>query len=1148
MERRIAVRMIVIGLALCLTAPLSAQVVTGTLLGTVQDSSGAALATANVTLTNEGTNIVNRTTTGPEGYYTFPNLTPGRYSVTVAAQGFKTEVSSGNTVLVEQATRVDFRLSPGQVNQQVTVTGQTPLVETTTSDLGETIDSAQINNLPVNGRLFETLMQIAPGTTPAAWGDQIENPAASGSMASGGAGNGDMTSVNGFPFEANLYLVDGVSDVELENAYIAIAIPFSDIAEMKMETSNPTAEYGSFGGMVVNMTTKTGTNRFHGQLFEYGRNTDFNAADRFSHVNPPVHLNQFGGEFEGPIIRDKLFFSGDFQELLEHESSSGIWSVPTAAARAGDLSGFDSNGAGPLTNATACQISAAANGLTGAAPCTASASVTVPGTYDTIPAADIVPIAANFMSPSVEVLPNLSGATNNYAYVQLTEETVPQFDIRGDYALSQSDRFFARASYLHRTYNQPSPGTKFMNNGNAIGNSVSSNDVLGWDHFFSSTMINQLRLGFSRYATTDFDAQDGIAENNILGVPNGNIGSLPVTSGIAQINFGFNSVGDPGWVPNTLGRLSNIYQVNDAFTIVRGRHDWKFGESYDHLQARVENAQNDPRGQFYASGDFTGNGNTAATLADWLVGALSGAHRDIFFTTPNTRTNFIGVFAQDDYRVSNKLTLNLGIRYDVYTAPVDTHNNQSNFVTTGSNAGLIQVASSSNRGPNVNTYFGNVGPRLGFAYTPDDGKTAFRGAFGLSYFNDNFGAMGGTLERNYPELEQENNSAIQSNCATPYTGSQTYLYSGCGSLILANGLPGIDPGTPGVTPGVVYQPLIEPAVTAGGFIASPPGFGVYEVASNFRQDTAKAWNVSIERQLSQNMSVHVAYVGTAGTNLYHDYQLNQCNPISYGVPTTPPAYPACLPYNSIAPDISTLDFRNSGGKSHYNAGQIEVQKRAGSNLTFTAAYTWSKMMDNINNPIDSYDTHQELDTANWQRNNYPQVFTLTYVYSLPFGRNRQFLNSLSSAADAIVGGWGISGITNFRSGPPLLISASSGDLLPQNGGQRANFACPSPVNPHKVAQWFDTSCFSQPQGFDFGDSGIGDVYGPRYQDWDFTLSKAQRFGPDGREQLQFQASFFNVFNHVNLGQPDTGVTDSTFGVVSGDFQPRYGQLGLTFSF
>jgi hypothetical protein len=957
-----------------------------------------------------------------------------------------------------------------------------------------------------------------------------------------------MTSVNGFPFQGNLYLVDGVNDVEPQNAYINIAIPFADIAEMKMETSNPSAEYGTFGGAVVNLTTKTGTNQFHGQLFEYNRNTDYNSSDHFSHLNPPFHVNQFGGEFEGPIIRDRLFFSGDFQELLEHASSSGIWSVPTAAMRTGDLSAFDATSSGPpITNPAACTMIAAANGAANPQPCTASGEAAGTGKYDTIPAGDISAITAAFLSPSVFPLPNRAGTNNgtanNYAYTAPIIETMPQFDVRVDFALSDKDHFFARNSYAHRKYSQPSPGTPFMSTGNnANGTNNSYNDVVGWDHFSSSNMINQARIGFSRYATEDFDNNFGTEENNILGIPNGNITSLPITSGIAQTNFsnGWAGTGDPGWVPNGLGRLANIFQYIDTFTLIHGQHSLKFGAEAQRLQTSVRNAQNDPRGQFYFNGAYTGSGTSGSTIGDFLVGAPNQVSRDLFPSIPATRVTFFGVFAQDDIRINQKLALNLGLRWDVYTAPVDAHNHQSNFVTSGPDAGLIQIASSNNRGPNVDTYFGNLSPRVGFAYTPDNGKTALRAAFGMSYFPDNFGSDGGTLERNFPETLIENNYG-SSNCLTPITPSLEF--SGCGSLILANGLPGI-------TPGQVYSPLVQPAITPGGFVSPPAGFGVYNVAKNFRQDEAQSWNVSVERQLTQSMSVHVAYVGNAGKHLYRDDQLNQCPPPSFSVATTPPAYPACLPFYSVNPNITTMDFRNSGHSSHYNAGQLELDRRAARGLTLMAAYTWSKMMDNINNPISPTDLHQELDTVGWQRNNFPQVLTLSYVYELPFGRNKQWLSAVSPLEDALVGGWGISGITNFRSGAPLLITASSSGLLPQNQGQRANYVCGVPNNPRTISQWIDTACWSQPQGFVFGNAGVGEggAYGPRYQDWDLSVNKSVLFGEDGRMALRFQATFTNVFNHVNLQSPDTNQPDGNFGVITSDFLARQGQLGMTFSF
>jgi hypothetical protein len=517
--------------------------------------------------------------------------------------------------------------------------------------LGTVIDAQQINNLPVNGRLFQTLMFLAPGTTPAAWGDQIENPAAAGSTAPGGGGGGTYSSVNGFPFQGNLYLVDSVLNVEPQNAYITIAIPFADIAEMKMETNNPTAEYGTFGGAVVNLTTKTGTNQFHRQLFEYVRNTDFNAKDYFSHLNPPYHANQFGGEIGGPILRDKLFFSGDFQELLQHAGSSGLLTVPTAAARTGDLSAFGA----PVTNTAVCQMIASANGLAGV-PCTANA----------VPAADISPIAAAILSPSVIPLPNRSGITNNYSYAVVGTETMPQFDVRGDYAFSDKDRFFLRSSYAHRKYTAPSPGTVFMNGGNAYGNNSSFNDVVGWNHFFNSNMINEARVGFSRYYTVDFNNAYGI----ILGIPNGNISTLPITSGIAQFNISdFSGTGDPGWVPNGLGRLANIFEYVDTVSMIHGRHSLKLGASVERVETSVRNAQNDPRGIVNFGGGYTGAGTQGSALADFLVGGPSAVDRDLFPSTPATRVTYLGVFGQDDLRLNQKLTVNLGFA-GIFTRPL----------------------------------------------------------------------------------------------------------------------------------------------------------------------------------------------------------------------------------------------------------------------------------------------------------------------------------------------------------------------------------------------------------------------------------------------------------------------------------------------
>ena len=299
------------------------------------------IAGANVTLTNEGTDISSKGTSSPQGFYTFPILDPGQYTVTVDARGFKnthfeTQRGSGRTIYSRR-----FYTFPWAVNQQVTVTGSTPLVESTSSDLGRR--STRPNQQPARQRQTPSAGDAARSRYHSCGmgAGNPEDSSRASSTAPGGGGGGDYTSTNGFPFEGNLYLVDGVTDVELKNAYMGLQIPFDFVGEMKLETSDPSAEYGTFGGMVSNITTKTGTNRFHGQVFEYNRNNDFNEPDYFSKINPPFHSNQFGGEVDGPILKDKLFFSADLQWLKIAEGSSGITSVPTAAARSGNLSGFD---------------------------------------------------------------------------------------------------------------------------------------------------------------------------------------------------------------------------------------------------------------------------------------------------------------------------------------------------------------------------------------------------------------------------------------------------------------------------------------------------------------------------------------------------------------------------------------------------------------------------------------------------------------------------------------------------------------------------------------------------------------------------------------------------------------------------------------
>lgn len=1181
--RRITTLLTALGMMLGLSVAVSfGQAITGTIVGTVQDSTGGVIAGAAVTAKNAATGVTYTTTTGSEGFYTLANLPPAKYDVTVQAKGFKTGLSTGDIVDVEKETRADFTLTAGSLSETVEVTGQAPIVESTVSGIGTTIEAQQVNSLPINGRLFQLMVFLVPGATPGAWGDQDENPAASGSTLTGGPGNGSYASVNGFFFAGNNFMVDGVHDNEPANDYLNINIPFADIQEMNIETSNPTAEYGMFGGAVVNLTTKSGTNSFHGLAFDYVRNNAFNATDSFALTKAPYHANQMGGALGGPILKGKLFFYGDVQYLTEHQGQTYTLNVPTAAERTGDLSGLVKNGAGPITNAQACAILATANGLPGV-PCTASSAVTVAGTYDTVPAADINPVSSGVLAPTIIPMPNNSSASNAI-FNTVNTESVPQFDARVDYDFSDHDRFFAHESYLHRNYTSPAPGTQFMEGSNPNATNNNHLAVIAWDHIFSGTMTNQLRIGFNRYVTDDFVDSFGIDENNTLGILNGNLAGIAATSGIAEFNFqniNLSPTGDPGPIPNGLGRLANIYEFSDGLTKVMGRHTLKFGTDIQHVQGGVANPQNNPRGCFNFNGEYTGN-----TMADFLVGAPGGGgcpgggamERDLYIALPHERWNLLGFYAQDDIRVNNELTLNIGMRYDLYTVPLSIANTQSNFVIGGPDSGMIQLATSSNRAPNVDNYTKGWEPRIGIAYSPDSGKTAIRAAFGLSYFPDNFGADSGTLERNYPFLIQENFIAFNEP-SNGCTLASTPEFTSCGSLIMANGFPGVTASANSS----FYPLLVQPSAAGGapcltgagnvvttpaGFVCPPAGSAVYDVEKDFQPDEVYSWNISVQRAITHDMSFQAAYVGNQGNHLFHDYQLNQCYPPETGLiagtgssPFT--NYPNCLPFPAVIPSgpaagslvLSGVHARNSNGASRYNALELELQKRTSIGLTLQASYTWSKLLDNVDNPISAYDTSLQLVGSGWKNGNYPQNFVLSYAYDVPFGTGRRYMSNASGVAARAISGWQVSGITTLRSGGALLINAP-GNLLPPGADQEvANFICTpgsglTDSNPHTLSEWFDTGCFAQPAIGTIGNdrTGNGNVYGPGLDNWDFSITKSTALWSETK-QLKFEANFFNVFNHPNYMPPDTNVQDGNFGVVTSDNgQPREIQLGLTFIF
>ncbi|MBI3666117.1 MAG: TonB-dependent receptor, partial [Acidobacteria bacterium] len=561
----------------------------------------------------------------------------------------------------------------------------------------------------------------------------------------------------------------------------------------------------------------------------------------------------------------------------------------------------------------------------------------------------------------------------------------------------------------------------------------------------------------------------------------------------------------PGWTNSQ--RIANTYQYTDNFTWIKGKHSLKLGGDIRRIQSTLTNPQTQPRGLFHFDGNYSSNlgaGGTGSPWASFLLGYPYRVERDFVDTRPGVRMLYWGFYLQDDYRITSKLTLNVGLRWDLFTRPVEKYNRQSNFDLGD---GLIHVASSSDRGPNVDNFTRGFGPRVGLAYSPDNGKTAIRAAYGISYFPDNFGATGGTLERNYPFFLL--NVLQQPNQFVP-------------TRSVSDGLPGFTP--------VPLAPTLNP----------PPGFAVWFIARNFRQDMAQMWNFSVQRQLGWKTMVEAAYLGTRGTHIYRDRDINVPLP-------APGSFDERRPYYSLAPNVTEIHQRNGDGDSYYNALQVKVEKRFSDGFQMLTAYTFSKSIDTVSSPLFPYfDSLNRGLSAGFKAVDIPQNLVMSYSYELPMGTGKPYLSGGSALARKVLGGWSINGITTVQSGQPLVMSVAT-SRLNTGTGNRPDITCTSVGTPKRVDAWLDTGCFADPAPYTFGNSGIGHVRGPGLVNFDFSVFKKTAI--DERRSIEFRAEFFNLFNNPHFANPNTTYGSGSFGRISGTvLTPREIQMGLRFAF
>lgn len=1053
--------------------PLFAQInATGTFSGQVTDFEGAAIVNAKVTVIGEETGISLTAITDPNGYYTIPLVQPGIYSieVDVPGSGFSTVQRKNLTLEIQQTIRQNFRLQPAGVKEQLNVSAEAPLLNTDSAELGNVIPRHPMEQLPVDRRNFSQLGLLVPGT----------NPGPVGGIRTQGNGNetqraGAEIIADGSRGSFNTFMIDGLDDRDQSVGTVKVFPNLESIEEFQVQVGNYDAEFAS-GGAVVNVLTRAGSNDVHGSAFEFLRNSALDSRQFFDTQKPKFQQNQFGFAIGGPLHKNKTFFFGDYQGLRIHTAATSILSVPTAAMRTGDFSGYPSVIYDPATYNAATNTRKIFSG-------------------NVIPTNRMDTIAKNLLA--IMPLPNLSGVKNNLSINPLQTLVQDQFDIRIDQSLSERSSLFARYTYGKADIDYPATPIKqngtinplAFAQGSATSGSLKVNHAPSQQatiqevHRFTAHTTNQLALGYTRFDLRVSSLEDGLNIAQQLGLQGADTGTdaSSMASLLISGEAGYNSGSLPEVIPQ------NTWQISDTVSLTRGVHVLRFGLSG--IQNRFGFFQlANASGLLSFTGTYTNNpassSGTGAGFADFLLGLPAGSGKSAYLKgSPYLRYSEYGAFVQDQWRVASRLSLTLGLRYDLFT-PVSEHLNQlSDFLFASGALVLAGQNGVSNSILEIQKH--NFSPRVGFAYDLGH-KTIMRAAYGLYYFNEQ-GIGGSTrLFINYPFAGQYTVSCAST---TPCLSTST----GIPQTLSANNLPNL-----------VYQPTMN-------------------VTPRMQQ-----WNLTVEHQLSPTLVSRIAYVGSRGTHL----NLNIDENVAFPGPGT---VAARRPY----PAYSTISSWEPRGPSSYNGLQLSATKRYSQGLSFLSAYTWSKSLDegaggnsssgesriNIQDPRNI--------AANYGLSNfdYRQRLSLSPIYELPFGRGRALLKNANRLTETLAGGWQMTSIFTAQSGGPFSVSlatptANTGTFTRPNRICNGNL----PADKQSIHTWFDTSCFVNPPIYTFGNTGRNVLIGPGLFTWDFGLAKdfrlAEQFG------LQFRSEFFNLINHPNFGLPNSSIGSTAAGTIT----------------
>ena len=1156
--KRAVLRIFYVCLSLCLFSTFaSAQFENGSIVGTIHDASGASVAGASVTVTNTATGIENQVTADGNGNWEIPSLRVGVYRVTASMPGFTTAVADNITLSVGSRQRIDLTLQIGQAQETVEVNNVQLQLETESSQRGQIITQYQSASLPLVSRNYSDLLALVTGSRQA---PTAATTSSVNSLVRAGAYN-----INGQRSMFNNFLLDGMDN----NAYgesnqgfdnQIIAIPPDSVSQWQIVTNNENAEYGRSSGATINVASQAGTNDYHAALYEFIRNTDLNAAGFFKPTltgtlgpvpfqKPTFNRNQFGMNFGGPILKNKLFFFLDYEGFRQTLKPLGVFTLPTQNELNGKLVVPVKNPITGQTYAAGQQIPDGAFNPT---------SLQVVNFFRQIP----LPLAGS---------PTTGLASNDYALLVPFTDNSDKGDLRLDWQQNAASSWFLRVSDRKETgVNYPAIPLPLDGQTNGTIRVLDQQVALGNTHLFGSNKVLDARVGLSRTKAGKFTLSIGNNSITIPGLPSNPIvaGGLP-SIGITNFSaFGRQST-NPQWQdPALLDPKVN-------FTWVKGQHSMKFGYEYEHIWMAV-NDNNPLYGSFGFSSDYTNTGNSPVAdnyWADFLFGLPNSYALANYYVT-HLRSSMDNVYAQDDWKVTSKFTFNYGMRWEYGSPYSEQHNNISNFdpisqtvltITPGAVAGngITPVKAGGVYGSTlVNPDFTDFGPRIGFAYSPDD-KTVIHGGFGLSYVHYTRAGSGDILGINAPQAQF---ASVGSQAVAPSPTSQCPVGAPATNCFVT-----IDRGFPSSL--TVFNKATD---------------NITWIPRNTKDSYVESYFLSVQRQLAKNIVFDVAYVGNHGVRLQGFLNGNQKDPQAG----------FARPYANWPSDITAAvnEFY-----SHFDSLQARYEQRFVGGLTLLNSFTWQHSLDNASASLEG-NTPSPQDgnnpAADYSQSDYnlPIANVTSLVYDLPFGRGRSYLSSTNGFMDAVIGGWQVSGINTMQAGTPFNITYSPSASNQVSQQITASYRGANLYRPDRVPgqplikksqlpgtgyiQYINYAAFVLPPTKDaagnllspFGNLSRNPGRTPAFYETDLALNKKFNL-PVERMKLEFRSEFYNLFNHTNYYLPSgglggtlgttnatltpgantpvgaiTGGTPSSNGQVTSTFQPRIIQFGLKLTY